>query len=101
MGGTILKAAKTNTAIVAAFAAFLLPSYARTQTPLTAGVILKEMPARELAAYVTGIVEGLAYARFRTDSLKAGQKVQTGMDCIRNWYFSEPNRVLAVENAFR
>lgn len=70
-------------------------------TDLTAGVILKDMPTKEFGAYVTGMVEGMAYARFRKDTLSAGQKVETGMQCIRGWFHGDAKTILAVEDAFR
>lgn len=72
-----------------------------TATDLTAGVILKEMPSKEFVAYVTGMVEGMAYGRFRKDTLAAGQKVETGMQCIRDWFHGDAKTILAVEDAFR
>lgn len=62
------------------------PSHA---TEMTAGVIMKEMPTRERAAYVMGIVEGLAYARFRKDTEAAGAKTVTGMRCIYDWLYKD------------
>jgi len=91
-----------NTAIAALFAAsFVPPIGARADTPLNAATVLKEMPPNEFAVYIAGIVEGLAYARFRQDSAAAGQKVETGMTCIRRWYFDDPQIVVTIEKAFR
>lgn len=72
-----------------------------TAADLTAGVVLKEMPSKEFVVYVTGLVEGMAYARFRKDTLAAGQKVETGMQCIRTWFHGDTKTILAVEDAFR
>lgn len=74
---------------------------ANANTPLNAATVLKEMPPNELVVYVAGIVEGLAYARFRYDTIAAGQKVETGMNCIRNWYHGNPQVILTIEQAFR
>lgn len=76
----------------------LNPSLAKD---ITADVILKEMPVRERYAYVAGIVEGLAYARFRKDTIEAGSKVETGLQCIQNWFYADgTNRMLEIESAF-
>jgi len=99
-----LSATKTilNTSIAASIAAsFLSPVGARADTPLTAATVLKEMPPNEFAVYIAGIVEGLAYARFRKDSAAAGQKDEAGMTCIRRWYFDDPQIALTIGNAFR
>ncbi|MCR5858278.1 hypothetical protein [Mesorhizobium sp. J428] len=74
------------------------PSYAAS---LTAGDILKEMPANEFVVYVAGMVEGFAYARFRKDSIEAGRTVETGMRCIRDFYLTNPKIILMIEDAFR
>lgn len=58
-------------------------------TDMTAGVILKEMPAGERAAYVMGIIEGFAYARFRKDTAAAGVKDEIGMKCIYDWFYAD------------
>ena len=73
----------------------------RAETPLTAGVVLEKMPSNEFVVYVAGIVEGLAYARFRKDTVAAGKKVEKGMSCIRNWYHGNDNAILNIESAFR
>ncbi|WP_186388786.1 hypothetical protein [Stappia sp. TSB10P1A] len=62
------------------------PSYA---TNMTAGVVMEKMPARERAAFVMGIVEGLAYARFRKDTIAAGSKDERGMTCIYDWFYKD------------
>ena len=74
------------------------PSYA---AGLTAGDVLKEMPTNEFVVYVAGMVEGFAYARFRKDSIEAGRKVETGMQCFRDFYLTNPKIILMIEDAFR
>lgn len=68
---------------------------------MTAAVVLENMPSNELVVFVAGIVEGLAYARFRIDTAAAGRQDETGMTCIRNWYHDDPNIILTIEDAFR
>lgn len=69
---------------------------------MTAGTIMKEMPARERATYIMGIVEGIAYGRFRKDTIASGAKDEAGMKCILAWFYRD---MLAsyerIEGAFR
>jgi hypothetical protein len=80
-------------ASTAAASAFLLSlgmsAPANADTAMTAGVIMKEMPVRERASYIMGIVEGLAYARFRADSVATGAKDETGSRCIYAWFYKD------------
>lgn len=47
------------------------------------------------------LVEGLAYARFRKDTLATGSKDETGMKCIYGWFFAKQESVISdVEAAF-
>lgn len=55
---------------------------------MNAGSILEKMQATELSAHISGIVEGLAYARFRKDTIAAGSRDERGMQCIRDWYYT-------------
>ena len=71
-------------------------------TDMTAGLIMKEMPTRERAAYVMGIVEGLAYARFRKDTIATGANDNTGMQCIYNWFYKDTSTSFdRIEAAFK
>lgn len=84
--------------VAAALAASTLPAVA---TNMTAGVVMKEMPAGERAAYVMGIVEGLAYARFRKDTAATGTKDEAGMQCIYRWLYKDSKASLTqVDAAF-
>lgn len=66
----------------------LCANIAQADTALTAGVILEKMSAEDRFTYYTGIIHGLAYARFRKDSIaNDNQKDQRGMECIENWFF--------------
>lgn len=58
-------------------------------TPVTAGLLLKEMPPAEFTTYTLGIVEGLAYARFLRDTEKSGRRNEDGMGCIHRWYHGD------------
>jgi hypothetical protein len=98
---TINAAAKAKTiasALVVALAIGAMPSHA---TDMTAGVIMKEMPVRERAAYIMGIVEGFAYARFRKDSMATGTKDEAGMQCIYRWLWKDTTAAFdRIEAAF-
>lgn len=67
---------------------------------VTAGKVLEELQPNEFVWYVGGIVEGLAYARFRKDTVAAGEKVVAGSDCIRNWFFETQGRTLTIRSTF-
>lgn len=63
---------------------------------------MKDMPVRERTAYITGIVEGLAYARFRKDTLAAGTKDEAGMTCVRNWFSNDAlGTLMRIEATFQ
>lgn len=74
------------------------PSYA---AGMTAGDVLREMPNREFVVYISGMIDGFAYSRFRKDSLEAGERVETGMECIYGWFYNNPGITLRIEDAFR
>lgn len=62
---------------------------------MTAGVVMEKMPVPERVAFIAGIVEGLAYARYAADN-----KQTTGMGCIYHWFYGKRGRSLDVEQAF-
>lgn len=69
---------------------------------MTAEVVMQEMPTKERYAFIAGIVDGLAYARFRKDSAGTGEKVETGSKCIYEWFYAgEGKTALLIEDAFR
>lgn len=71
-------------------------------TPMTAGVIVREMPARERASYVMGMIDAMAYARFVKDTKARGEKDQTGMICIYDWLQDDMvHRMGQIDAAFR
>jgi len=55
---------------------------ASADTPMTAGVVAGKMNSQQKYAYLAGIVEGLAYARFIKDN-----KREDGMKCIYEWFY--------------
>lgn len=95
----------TNTAKYAALArsSFSIGNAipANADTAMTAGVVMKEMPTRERTAYIMGIVEGLAYARFEKDTAKSGSKDTSGMSCIYSFFYDDNVKALdRIEAAF-
>ena len=73
-----------------------------TGTPMTAGVIVDEMPVRERTSFVMGIVEAMAYARFVKDTKAKGEKDHVGMDCIYGWFHKNGvQRMSQIDAAFR
>lgn len=71
-------------------------------SPMTAGLVMDKMPVRERFSYVAGIVEGLAYARFRKDTAAKGGNDVSGMKCIYDWFYTDNTKTMdTVEAAFR
>ena len=64
--------------ILFVFLGLTAPAQARD---LNAGFVLNEMNAGEQVAYVSGVIEGLAYARFLRD-----RPDESGMNCVYDWY---------------
>lgn len=90
---------------MAATAGFLLSlgiaNPANADTAMTAGAILEKMGTDERFAYINGIVEGMAYSRFRKDTLAAGAKTETGLNCIYGWYYTGDGKTHAsIEATF-
>lgn len=99
-GGNGFVRGATAVAMVCAGLSAATPGWANS--PMTAGVVLEKMSPKELFAYVFGVVDGLAYARFRRDTASAGSREQGGMDCIHDWYFSgDASTFGKIEATFR
>lgn len=87
---------------MAAASAFLLSlgiSAPANAQDMTAGLILEKMQPEERFAYVNGIVEGMAYARFRKDTIAAGSKDEQGMKCIYDWFHKGDGSTYAMLDA--
>ena len=79
---------KTSKAILA-----LLPVVAGAITPasatdFTARVVMEKMPAEQRFPFISGIIEGTAYARYLRDD-----KRTDGMLCIYNWFYQDPKAI--------
>jgi len=68
-------------AIMLVAAAFL--SSGKEAAALTADDVLNKMGADERFSYVSGVIDGLAYARWLSD-----RPDDTGMQCIYSWYYN-------------
>ncbi len=62
---------------------------------LDAKAVMTKMGSDERAGFISGIVEGLAYARYLADGKNA-----EGMKCIQNWYFKGETSQLSIIEAF-
>ena len=64
---------------------------------MTSGDVVHRLKSEEASAFLAGIIEGMAYARYQRD----GQD-PAGMDCIKSWFYETngtPAKVLsAMEN---
>ena len=62
---------------------------------MTAGVVLDKLSAEERNAYLAGVIEGLAYARYAKDG-----KQTDGMACIYQWFYQTDGTRRAIHEAF-
>lgn len=67
-------------AIMLVAAAFL--SSGKEAAALTADYVQNEMPSDQRSGYLSGMVDGLAYARWLSD-----RPNETGMQCIYSWFY--------------
>lgn len=51
---------------------------------LNADAVMNKMSTEERNAYLSGVVEGLAYSRYLQD-----RPDEAGMNCIYDWYYSD------------
>lgn len=56
---------------------------------------MTEMTSTEQVRYLSGVVEGLAYARFESDGQNAA-----GMNCMYDWFYRNPDNLELVHGAF-
>lgn len=63
----------------------------------TSGDVLKKMETKELNAYLTGLIDGFAHARY----MREGKKADGGMKCIYDWFFDGKNTMKLIVQAFR
>lgn len=70
------------------------PQVARAED-FTAGVVLEKMDVSERFTFVSGVIEGLAYARFKADGNETA-----GMGCIYDWFYEDRTSMAQIEEAF-
>lgn len=64
-------------------------------TDFTAGIVMEKMKPDERVLYLSGVVEGLAYARYAKDG-----KNTDGMKCIYDWFYERDGTVSKIYSAF-
>lgn len=64
---------------------------------ITAGSVLAKFNKKELNAYLTGLVQGFAHARY----IKDGKNADAGMKCIYGWFFYDDQSMLQIMQAFK
>lgn len=62
----------------------------------TAGVVVTKMAEADRYPFISGIVEGLAYARY-----KNGGEDTAGMRCIYDWFYEDKNRPEEILETFK
>lgn len=66
-----------------------------------ADAVINKMTDVERHAYMAGVVEGLAYSRYRHDNKNTpGGKDATGMNCIYRWWYKVDGTRMKVLKAF-
>lgn len=78
----ILRIPKQLSAIM--IATLLFGVSAAEATEINADVVMNKMNSDQRVSYVSGVIEGLAYARFVRD-----KPDETGMKCIYDWYYAD------------
>ncbi len=61
----------------------------------TAGVVVTKMAEADRYPFMSGIIEGLAYARYKKD----GDRTE-GMKCIYDWFYENKNRPQEILDTF-
>ncbi len=68
---------------------------AANATDFTAKVVMKEMTEEQRYSYLSGVIEGLAYARYAQD----GKQI-AGMNCIYDGFYGTPKVTDLIYAAF-
>ncbi|OLP58348.1 hypothetical protein BJF93_07040 [Xaviernesmea oryzae] len=56
---------------------------------------MNAMSSEQRAAYLAGVIEGLAIARYNKDG-----KQKTGLGCIYDWYYKDKSNLKLIHDAF-
>lgn len=62
-----------------------------------AKTMLETMNSKEKGAYLAGLIDGFAYARYK----KEGKKTDGGMKCIYDWYQNKEDTIEKIFLAFQ
>lgn len=81
----ILSISKSFPAIL--FSTMLGAGNAALAQDVNAGAVMDKMNSDQRIGYVSGVVEGLAYARFVKD-----KPSEEGMKCIYDWYYKDNDK---------
>lgn len=73
----------------------MLVSGTATANDFTAEKVMKEMDATQRYAFISGVVEGLAVARYMRDGKKS-----EGMNCIYDWFYDDKKTIDVIYVAF-
>lgn len=74
---------------------FLLSSGTALSEDITAGTVMTRMGAEERYSYLAGIIEGLAYARYKQEG-----STTPGMACIYKWFYETEGTLRQIHSAF-
>lgn len=74
----------------------LYSSEAAAYKQIQAKMAIDEMTSTQTSAFISGLVEGMAYARY----IKDGKNADVGMKCILEWYYDGDKTVQKVILAF-
>jgi hypothetical protein len=66
------------------------------ESDFTAGKLVNELKPSELYIFVSGVVEGLAHARY----LKDGKQTE-GMNCILDWFYKDKATIDTITKSFK
>ncbi len=63
---------------------------------------MKKMDPHERTSYIQGVVEGLAYSRYKRDNqqIEGDAKTVNGMKCVYDWFYEKPNSMDMIYAAF-
>lgn len=62
----------------------------------TAGIVVTKMAEADRYPFISGIIEGLAYARYKKDADDT-----KGMKCIYNWFYETKGRTEEILETFK
>lgn len=91
-----ISARMTQLATTVVLGGVIATAYPARAEDFTAGTVITTMKPEDRYPFISGIVEGLAYARFVAD----GKTEAPGMACIYRWFYEEDGTVDNIFAAF-